>query len=41
MEKEQLSEELAYRRLRNQAMARRVSMTVLAEEMISSATKKR
>lgn len=41
MEKEQLSEELAYRRMRNQAMARRVSMAALAEEMISPTTKNR
>ena len=40
MAREQLSEEQAYRRMRSQAMARRLSMAALAEELISS-TKKR
>lgn len=41
MAREQLSEEQAYQRMRSQAMARRVSMAVLAEELINSATKNR
>ena len=41
MAREQLTEEQAYHRMRSQAMASRVSMALLAEEMISSTTKKR
>lgn len=41
MAREHLTEEQAYRRMRSQAMAHRVSMAALAEEMISSTTKSR
>ena len=36
MARERLTEEQAYRRMRSQAMARRISMAALAEELISS-----
>jgi len=41
MLRERLTEEQAYRRMRSQAMARRISMAALAEELINSTTNNR